>query len=91
MRVIGTAVGDVTVFGGDQTRPNIHIGDMVEVYRHFLSKPELPSGCYNAGFENISILDIARTIAARRRSPPLALLVSIARSIPSWPAMASAS
>jgi nucleoside-diphosphate-sugar epimerase len=56
--------GRMTVFGGDQTRPNIHIDDMVNVYRHFLARPELPSGCYNAGFENISILDIAQKVAA---------------------------
>jgi len=55
----------MTVFGGDQTRPNIHIDDMVGVYRHFLAKPSIPSGCYNAGFENISILDIARRVAER--------------------------
>ncbi|MCG2586651.1 NAD(P)-dependent oxidoreductase [Massilia sp. TS11] len=55
--------GKMTVFGGDQTRPNIHIRDMVNVYRHFLAKPDLPSGCYNAGFENISIMDIARRVA----------------------------
>lgn len=57
--------GRMTVFGGDQTRPNIHINDMVNVYRHFLAKPELPSGCYNAGFENISILDIAKKVAEK--------------------------
>jgi nucleoside-diphosphate-sugar epimerase len=56
--------GKMTVFGGDQTRPNIHIDDMVRVYQHFLAKPELPSGCYNAGFENISIFDIAQKVAA---------------------------
>jgi len=55
----------MTVFGGDQTRPNIHIADMVDVYRHFLSHPDLASGCYNAGFENISIMDIARKVAER--------------------------
>jgi len=55
----------ITVFGGPQTRPNIHIQDMVRVYQHFLAKPELPSGCYNAGFENISILDIAERVTAR--------------------------
>ena len=38
---------------------------MVRVYQHFLAKPELPSGCYNAGFENISILDIAERVTAR--------------------------
>lgn len=57
--------GRMTVFGGDQTRPNIHINDMVEVYRHFLARPELASGCYNAGFENISIMDIAQLVAAK--------------------------
>jgi len=52
----------ITVFGGQQIRPNIHIQDMVDVYRHFLAKPELPSGAYNAGFENVSILDIAERV-----------------------------
>jgi nucleoside-diphosphate-sugar epimerase len=52
----------ITVFGGQQIRPNIHIQDMVDVYRHFLAKPELPSGAYNAGFENLSILDIAERV-----------------------------
>jgi len=52
----------ITVFGGNQTRPNIHIRDMVRVYQHFMDHPTLPSGCYNAGFENISILDIAEQI-----------------------------
>lgn len=54
--------GKITVFGGKQTRPNIHIQDMTGVYRHFLSHPDLPSGNYNAGFENISILDIAKRV-----------------------------
>jgi nucleoside-diphosphate-sugar epimerase len=57
--------GRMTVFGGDQTRPNIHIRDMVNVYRHFLQRPSLPSGCYNAGFENISIMEIARQVATK--------------------------
>ena len=52
----------MTVFGGNQVRPNIHIADMVNVYNHFLENPDLESGCYNAGFENISILDIARKV-----------------------------
>ena len=52
----------MTVFGGDQVRPNIHINDLVGVYQHFLANPELPSGAYNAGFENISIMEIAERI-----------------------------
>lgn len=55
----------ITVFGGNQTRPNINIQDMVEVYHHFLENSELPSGTYNAGFENISILEIAELIAKK--------------------------
>ena len=53
--------GKITVFGGDQTRPNIHIDDITDVYRHFLAHPEV-TGVYNAGFENISILDIAKMV-----------------------------
>lgn len=52
----------IIVFGGDQTRPNIHIRDMIRVYQYFLSHPSISSGCYNAGFENISILNIARRV-----------------------------
>ena len=53
--------GKITVFGGDQTRPNIHIGDITDVYLHFIDHPEV-TGIYNAGFENISILDIAKLV-----------------------------
>jgi nucleoside-diphosphate-sugar epimerase len=49
----------VTVFGGDQTRPNIHLKDMIRVYHHFLRHGREFPGIFNAGFENISILDIA--------------------------------
>lgn len=55
----------ITVLGGDQVRPNIHIQDMSRVYEHFLSTPGLQSGCYNAGFENISVMSIAETVAKK--------------------------
>lgn len=55
----------ITVLGGDQVRPNIHIQDMSRVYEHFLSTPGLRSGCYNAGFENISVMSIAETVAKK--------------------------
>ena len=55
--------GKITVFGGNQTRPNIHIQDLVNVYKHLLKNPKILSGCYNAGFENISILDIAKKVS----------------------------
>lgn len=55
----------ITVLGGDQVRPNIHIQDMSRVYEHFLNNPGLPSGCYNAGFENISVMSIAEAVAKK--------------------------
>jgi len=54
--------GLITVFGGQQTRPNIHIDDITNVYLNLLDRPEL-TGIYNAGFENLSILEIAQMVA----------------------------
>jgi nucleoside-diphosphate-sugar epimerase len=54
--------GKITVFGGKQVRPNIHIDDITDVYLHLIDHPEV-CGIYNAGFENISILDIAKLAA----------------------------
>jgi nucleoside-diphosphate-sugar epimerase len=54
--------GRITVFGGQQTRPNIHMNDMIGVYLHFLKLGGKAPGIYNAGFENISILDIAKKV-----------------------------
>ena len=56
--------GKITVFGGQQTRPNIHMNDMLGVYLHFLELGEKVTGIYNAGFENISIMDIAKRVTA---------------------------
>lgn len=53
----------ITVFGGDQTRPNIHIKDMIAVYMHFLELGNKASGVFNAGFENISIMEIAKRVS----------------------------
>ena len=53
--------GKITVFGGNQARPNIHMDDITDVYLHFIDQPE-HTGIFNAGFENITILDIANLI-----------------------------
>ncbi len=53
--------GKITVFGGDQTRPNIHIDDITDLYMFLLDNPQ-HTGIYNAGFENISILNIAEMV-----------------------------
>ena len=51
----------ITIMGGSQTRPNININDMVGVYEHILTN-NVEQGIYNAGFENISILDLGKKI-----------------------------
>ena len=51
----------ITIMGGSQTRPNIHINDMIGVYEHILTN-DVGQGIYNAGFENISILDLGKKI-----------------------------
>lgn len=56
--------GKMTLFGGDQVRPNIHIDDVTDLYLHLLDHPE-HQGVYNAGFENLSIRSIADRVAAR--------------------------
>ena len=53
--------GEITVFGGDQTRPNIHIKDLIRTYTHFLDS-DCDPGIYNAGFENLSIGEIAERV-----------------------------
>jgi len=53
---------EINVFGGRQIRPNIHIDDMCDIYRFFLKANKKKAGIYNAGFENKSILDIAKYI-----------------------------
>ena len=54
--------GKITVFGGSQTRPNIHIQDLIEVYCHFITLGSSVSGIFNAGFENLSILNVAQMV-----------------------------
>ena len=56
--------GKITVLGGAQYRPNIHIEDVTDLYLFMLDRPQL-TGIYNAGFENITIISIAKIIAER--------------------------
>lgn len=53
--------GRITVFGGDQKRPNLHILDMVDAYKLLLSLPDkkIDRKTYNCGFQNLSIMQIA--------------------------------
>ena len=55
---------EISVFGGKQLRPNIHIKDMVDAYIALLKAPkELIAGeIFNAGFENQTVLELAETV-----------------------------
>ncbi len=54
----------ITVFGGAQVRPNVHIQDITDAYLFFLTHSE-HQGLFNVGFENLSILDIAHRVVAQ--------------------------
>ncbi|MCX5751953.1 MAG: NAD-dependent epimerase/dehydratase [Candidatus Saganbacteria bacterium] len=56
--------GKITVFGGEQKRPNIHIADMTDLYVKTLEYPnEMIDGkVFNAGWDNMKMKDIAQTV-----------------------------
>ena len=55
---------EITVFGGDQLRPNIHIKDMVEAYLLLLRAPKekVQGKVFNAGYENQTVIELAQTV-----------------------------
>ena len=55
---------EITVFGGDQLRPNIHIKDMVEAYLLLLKTPKekVQGKVFNAGYENQTVIELAQTV-----------------------------
>lgn len=54
----------ITVFGGDQLRPNIHIEDMVDAYLAMLyaSDEKISGKIFNAGDENKTVLELAQIV-----------------------------
>lgn len=58
--------GKITVFGGSQLRPNLHIQDMCDLYKLLLDIDDasIAGETFNAGYQNMSIADIA--LAVRR-------------------------
>lgn len=53
--------GRITVFGGDQLRPNIHIEDMTDLYLMLLEQPDeaIDGKIWNAGYHNLKVRAIA--------------------------------
>ncbi len=54
----------ITVFGGSQKRPNIHIDDICELYVKMLGYPDeaIAGEIFNAGYENHTIAALAEII-----------------------------
>ena len=55
---------EISVFGGTQLRPNIHIKDMVDAYIALIRAPKekIAGQIFNAGTENQSVLELAQTV-----------------------------
>ena len=53
--------GRITVFGGDQLRPNIHVEDMTDLYVMLLEEPDeaINGKTWNAGYHNLKVRTIA--------------------------------
>lgn len=56
--------GEISVFGGSQLRPNIHIEDMADAYMVILDAPDekVSQKVFNVGCENHSVLELAKTV-----------------------------
>jgi nucleoside-diphosphate-sugar epimerase len=56
--------GRITVFGGGQKRPNIHIDDMAAVYLRLLdaTDDQVSGRIFNAGYQNHTVLELAEMI-----------------------------
>jgi nucleoside-diphosphate-sugar epimerase len=56
--------GKITVFGGTQQRPNLHIDDMVDLYVMLLKIPseKIAGKIFNAGYQNHSVAEIAEIV-----------------------------
>lgn len=56
--------GKITVFGGNQLRPNFHVRDCAELYVKLLAYPDekIDGKVFNAGYQNLSINSIAELV-----------------------------
>lgn len=56
--------GKITVFGGAQLRPNIHIDDVTDLYVRLLQEADekIRGRIFNAGFQNLSVSKIAQLV-----------------------------
>ena len=56
--------GKITVFGGSQLRPNLHVQDYCDAVELFLTAPadKVQNEIFNVGYQNLSIMEIAELV-----------------------------
>ena len=56
--------GEISVFGGDQLRPNVNINDMIKSYIAVLeaSEDKIKFETFNVGYENLKVIEIAELV-----------------------------
>ena len=54
----------ITIFGGSQKRPNIHIDDVAELYVELLERPaeQIAGRTYNAGYQNHTVAELGEMV-----------------------------
>ena len=54
----------ITVFGGSQLRPNLHIQDYFDAVEMFLEAPaeKIQGEIFNVGYQNLSLMEIAELV-----------------------------
>jgi len=57
-------LGKITVFGGSQLRPNLHIQDYCDAVQLFLTAPadKIQNEIFNVGYQNLSLMQIAELV-----------------------------
>jgi nucleoside-diphosphate-sugar epimerase len=57
----------ITVFGGEQLRPNLHVEDMTDLYLMLLEAPDhvVDGKIWNAGYDNLKVREIADIVRAK--------------------------
>ena len=57
----------ITVFGGEQLRPNLHVEDMTDLYLMLLDAPDhvVEGTIWNAGYDNLRVREIADMVRAK--------------------------
>ena len=80
----------ITVLGGQQLRPNIHIEDMTDLYAMLLKAPErsIAGQAFNAGFANHTVVELAeivrREVSAKLSRPDITVEVQPSDDIRSY-------